>query len=60
MFAMVAFAATGFAQNRLVIYFSESGTTKKVAEDLSSILLEQYVRENIKKNKKAVLSTWEI
>ena len=36
MFAMVAFAATGFAQNRLVIYFSESGTTKKVAEDLSS------------------------
>ena len=60
MFAMVAFAATGFAQNRLVIYFSESGTTKKVAEDLSSILLEQYVREYIKKNKKAVLSTWEI
>ena len=40
MFAMVAFAATGFAQNRLVIYFSESGTTKKVAEELSSILLE--------------------
>lgn len=60
LFAMAAFTATGFAQNRLVIYFSESGTTKKVAEELSSILVEQQVRDEMKKGKKPVFSTWEI
>ena len=49
MMAMAAFVTTGFAQKKLVLYYSESGTTKAVAEtlqkqlgaDIESIVLEQ-------------------
>ena len=36
--AMTAFVATGFAQKKLVLYFSETGTTKTVAEELQKQL----------------------
>ena len=32
--AMTAFITTGFAQKKLVLYYSETGTTKAVAEEL--------------------------
>ena len=36
--AMTAFVATGFAQKKLVLYYSETGTTKAVAEELQKKL----------------------
>ena len=36
--AMTAFVAIGFAQKKLVLYYSESGTTKTVAEELQKQL----------------------
>ena len=36
--AMMTFAATGFAQKNLVIYYSETGSTKTVAEELQKQL----------------------
>jgi flavodoxin len=38
LFAMVAFVTTGFAQKKLVIYFSETNTTKAVAAELQKQL----------------------
>lgn len=36
--AMMSFAASGFAQKTLVLYYSETGTTKTVAEELQGQL----------------------
>lgn len=36
--AMMSFAASGFAQKTLVLYYSETGTTKTVAEELQKQL----------------------
>ena len=36
--AMTAFVTTGFAQKKLVLYYSETGTTKTVAEELQKQL----------------------
>ncbi len=47
--AMSAFVATGFAQKKLVLYYSESGTTKTVAEELQKQLgsdIESIALEN--------------
>lgn len=38
LFAMAAFVTTGFAQKKLVLYFSETNTTKAVAEELQKQL----------------------
>ena len=38
LFAMTAFVATSFAQKKLVLYFSETNTTKAVAEELQKQL----------------------
>jgi flavodoxin len=38
LMAMVAFATTGFAQKKLVLYYSETGSTKTVAEELQKQL----------------------
>ena len=38
LFAMAAFVTTGFAQKKLVLYYSETGSTKTVAEELQKQL----------------------
>ena len=38
LFAMAAFVTTGFPQKKLVLYFSETNTTKAVAEELQKQL----------------------
>ena len=38
LFALAAFVTTGFAQKKLVLYFSDTNTTKAVAEELQKQL----------------------
>ena len=38
LFAMAAFVTTGFPHKKLVLYFSETNTTKAVAEELQKQL----------------------
>ena len=42
--AMMACMTAGFAQKKLVLYFSESGSTKAVAEELQKQRMNQQKR----------------
>lgn len=60
LFAMMVFVATSFAQRRLVIYFSESGTTEKVAQQLLSILDKQVAQDVKDKDANSRVKSWKI